>query len=286
MIKLARHEAIARPGRNAQIHCKFLIILFRINLKLDAAGVGITGELTKCYLAGGKRDLRFARCVESAIDCVGTVGIDHSGHLGEQAGKIGGAAGGAEPGGAASAAVVEVLAAISLKHIYIEELVAFQIHTGQHVVVERYFRHVEVFRIARRKIHAIVEKHVAHGSACLVVSVLIRQVIVRSEALDSWYCSEATVDVHLAVYEVMPDALQGRIQRGVASSAHHISHTGVKVHGSYRMALSRALVSYRQMLLCVGGSHHTLALRTIGHASHVDKFLGHIEVKSIAGCLP
>ena len=175
--------------------------------------------------------------------------------------------------------MIEGLPSVCLKHIDVEEPVSFEIHTRENIVIERYLSHIDVLGIACSQEHPVIEEHVAHRSASLVVCILVRKHVGRSEALDARNRAETSIDMYLLVCDIMPDSIQGRIEGCIACIGNDIRHAGIKVKGTHGMAHRLALLAHRHMLLRI------IDFRISPLSPYVDELLRHIKVKLLPCCL-
>ena len=178
--------------------------------------------------------------------------------------------------------MIKWLLAISLQHIYIEELVTIKIYTSQDIVVECNLRHIDILRLARHKEHTVVEEYVTHRSTSLVISILIWQSIRRAETLDAWHSTQTTVDMHLAIHNIVPDRVKRRQQRCITHHRNHISHTRVEICSTNRVTHSLHLLSYRNMSLTILALRRALRLLAELRSTNINKLLRHLGIELIA----
>ena len=210
------------------------------------------------------------------------MGIYHSRDLGNEAREVRGTAGCAEPLLASSVGHVEVFVAVRLERVYVEEEVAFEVNACKHIVVERYFGNIYIFCVARHQEHAVVEKHVPHGRAGLVVGVSVGKHIVGAESLDVAHCAQSSGDVHLLVHNVVPYCFEGWNKCGVAGNGCNVGHSRVKIGGANCVSYSCSLLAHWHMLLGVVRRSCVFTIGLEAHSANVYEAFRHVQVKGVA----
>ena len=171
--------------------------------------------------------------------------------------------------------MVEWTLAVSLKHIYIEELVTLKVYTRQYIIIQSHLGYIDILRLTRHQEHSVVEEHITHRSTSLVVSVKVWQIVCRAKALDTWNSTQTAVDMHLTINDIVPDRVQRWHQSSVAIHCHHISHTRVEVCSTNRVTHSLHLLTHWNMSLRIVTTLITLL------TTNIDKLLRHLGIKLI-----
>ncbi|MCW0415764.1 hypothetical protein NB689_001518 [Xanthomonas sacchari] len=235
-----------RLHRCAALHLEGDRVLPRIFAAL-AQGQGLPVDL----------EPRIAADVEVHVQRVVAAGVQVVAERGQHAGDVGRAAGAAEPALAHRLDVVEGVVAVHRGRVHfqrvdVEEVAPVQGHAAQHGVVQRPLHHVGVAAIRRQLQHAVGEHHQPDRGAALVVGGVVGQVVVDAEGFAVALRTDRAGQVHLSLGGVVPQALAGRAQGGVAAVPGQVRHAGVQVHEAHRMADRGVLQRHRQMRLAVG----------------------------------
>ncbi len=124
----------------------------------------------------------------------------------------------------------------------------------EYAVVECLLHHVGIGCIEIEMQHAVRPEHQADGGAGLGIGGVIRQIIVKGEALTGALRTDAAGDVDPSTHHVFPQALAGGDQELVAGLGSHVGHAGKQIHRPHGVSFHRRLLSYWQvgLVLVVG----------------------------------
>ena len=225
MIQLPGHKLASGPCGYSQAHGESLSILFRCYFPSDGFTERVFGGLFEMYLSLFQREGCCTSCVERTVDFILCGGIDQSRNLGDQSCQVGRTTSRAEPWRASPHPMIERFDAIRFEGIEVEETVAFEIDSRQHIVEQGYLSHVHVFGIFFHQEHAMVEKDISHRCTCLVKGFFIREVIFRAESFNAMYGPQTAGDMHPGIHNIMPDTVQGRTQARILCIDTYIGHS-------------------------------------------------------------
>ena len=204
------------------------------NLDSDITIPRVTGVLAQCNLLSFNGQIGRVAEEEVHIDVAVFHGIDIAGKRRQEPADVAWAAGTAEPR-------LTLVLPHALQWVGIEETAAVHAHTVDEAVVERTLQDVEIFALAMEEEESVVHIDIADGCAGLIVSAHVRQLIVGSEGFAVACGADATRDIELLRYDIVPDAVYGMDVSRVTGQRCHISHTGIHVCGTYGMADGFAL---------------------------------------------
>ena len=131
--------------------------------------------------------------------------------------------------------------------------------------------------------HPVIKQHIANCRTGFIEGIGIGQLVLRAESLNTMHRAKATGDVHARVGDVAPNAVERAGVGGVAGEHTDISHAAIQIRRAHGVADRFLLLRHRRMLLRVGWSHHTLALRHISDAADFQKLPRHVQVQLLAG---
>ena len=168
------------------------------------------------------------------------------------------------------------MAKIGLQWIGVKEASSITPHSGQAVVQQSDFSHVDIASILVLEEHSHVEEDIAHCGARFQVGVLVRQYVLGTESFNTVDGAQSAGHMHLAIDNIVPDLVQGfGIVLG-RQQAIDFCHGGVLVSGTYGMAGCGGLLADGQMLLRVGWRINALPFWLVGDTANIQKLLGHL----------
>ena len=163
---------------------------------------------------------------------------------------------------------------------------------AQDAVVETVFHQVDVFAVASGLEHAPVEQHVADVGASLVVRRGVGQLVGAAIALVHFLYvvglvvgtvgrsavvqgATCTVDIHLAVNDVVPNRSEVFHQLFLTLLQEEVGHTGIQIVGAHGVSHGVVLLAERYAVLVVVGT-------VFHHATDVDHALGRFQITRIS----
>ena len=134
-VKFTRHKAVVAPSRNTKPKGKFSIGHFGSHLDVNDTIKRIVRFLGQLDTSAFQRNLSGTARIETTENVIVRMRINHSRHLRYQTSHVRRTTSGREPRRPSGTAMIECLLSIGFQHIDIEETVAFQIHSGQYIII-------------------------------------------------------------------------------------------------------------------------------------------------------
>ncbi|MNB91873.1 hypothetical protein D3C75_389630 [compost metagenome] len=123
-----------------------------------------------------------------------------------------------------------------LQRIDIEIMLPVIRHAGSHRVVQRALHDIPILALRFRLKHTAREEDQADGSTGLGVVGVVRQVVVKGEGFPVVSGADASVDIHLLLDDIAPQALAGRKQTVISAAQSQVRHRGVHIYRTDGMA--------------------------------------------------
>ena len=135
----------------------------------------------------------------------------------------------------------------------VAEEIAGERDAGGDRVVQRLLHDVGVLRVAGDVEQPVVPEHHRRRGAGLLIGVLVRQVVVRREALVVLRRADPAGDVHPVQRHAVVQRLRGAPQPGSLVSCDHVGHRAIQEHRAHGVADRFLLLAHRHVVLRVAG---------------------------------
>ena len=138
-----------------------------------------------------------------------------------------------------------------IQWIHVEEALPVQRDPRKDSIVQLLLQNIRVLCVRIQLQHTPCEEGHADRRAGLRVSRVIRQVIGKGKCFPDMCPSDAAGHVHVALRDVLPEALAGLFQRVILIQPRVVCHTGIQIDRAHRVSFCLGLLPNRPVCLLV-----------------------------------